>query len=580
MGHDISVSAPLWRNAVVRLFGIFVCGIVLGMGLCKMVMTDQITRHMIRRDDRSGLSQLINQFDDPMTPSSERVAEKNNVSNFEYDSYGRYGLDWTGIVAELEWMYRHNKEKSEHKKLTLVNFEIGKASSGQTSLDHTKLNLLNNKIQHRNMVHVVIQAYDDYNNKQCRGGDFFSAVMSNEKLQQSTSGRVLDYGNGTYSVLFYAAWTGDAEINIVLTSTREVNDYLQKMLKRKVTMHLGAIYKDGTHTEETKCSIVSKVPWEKKCEYRNPSAFGNTVILCDKPENIACEKLVNISSGVPQSGDLTSAEMQALTLLYEGKNSNPRIKGTPIKIKIVGSDLSTPALPPCGPDLPIPVSDGYWVDNVTFIPMVCQSQQWDKNTGEICLSKKLIRVYGDATLNGVQTYLKHNFKADIHYQFDAPRIGGSPVPVERMVLESDYLDDISQADCSAKQVVVILSLMYHFRWWSNSAYIDRIFHAKLAVQRLMVRCPDAIVLVKLAHPIDGMNVAPPRKNNWILYDMNRITRYIFRDIGVSFIEVWDMVQSHFNMPVVHLSPHIVQQEVNLIMSYICPDMVKNSDIDS
>ncbi|XP_077868229.1 uncharacterized protein LOC144358251 [Saccoglossus kowalevskii] len=280
-----------WSNAIVRVSGIFIFGIIIGIAVCRLMDDGHISHHRVPRSDQSVPSRLINQADSVITHRREQASERKNASTVKFDSYDRYGLEWIGILAELEWMYRHNKDTSAPKKRTLVNFEIGNAFAGQTSLDHTKLNLLNNKIQHRSMVHVVIQAYDDYNNKQYRGGDFFYAVMSNEKLQKSTSGRVLDYGNGTYSVFFYAAWTEDAEINIMLTSTREVNDYLQKLLKRKTTMHLGAIYKDGT----------------------------------------------------TQSYEFFPSFDAALdTIEYPRRNPNPRIKGTPIKIKVVAL-LSTSA---------------------------------------------------------------------------------------------------------------------------------------------------------------------------------------------------------------------------------------------
>ena len=61
----------------------------------------------------------------------------------------------------------------------------------------------------------------------------------------------------------------------------------------------------------------------------------------------------------------------------------------------------TPKLPLCGPDLPVSLSSGYWKDNLTFVPLMCRSQQWQKKDIETCLAGKELYMYGDSTLDQI-----------------------------------------------------------------------------------------------------------------------------------------------------------------------------------
>ncbi|XP_077867631.1 NXPE family member 3-like [Saccoglossus kowalevskii] len=234
--------------------------------------------------------------------------------------------------------------------------------------------------------------------------------------------------------------------------------------------------------------------------------------------------------------------------------------------------LPSPTLPVCGPDLPIPITDGYWENNVTFIPMVCQSKQWSQIEANKCLSNKLFKIYGDSTSEQVQRRLFGALRSysNIEHQFIAPRLGGGARLVNNMVMESDYLDSLPQEACTAKQLIVILNFAFHFRVWSNRSFLERIFHAREAVKRLMRRCHDnVLIFIKMAHP-PGYGKQSVRSSNWTYYALNRMIRSVFGGIGVHFWELWDLVDSHPSPNVVHVSKYLLDQQVQLLFSYICP----------
>ncbi|XP_077868889.1 NXPE family member 4-like, partial [Saccoglossus kowalevskii] len=159
----------------------------------------------------------------------------------------------------------------------------------------------NNKkdIKRGDYVHVVIVTVDDYGRSRDMGGDFFSAFMSSDSLNKSTAGRVVDYGNGTYSVLFYAAWSGEANVHIALIINREGVQFLKNVIKNEERLiTYTAEYSNGTSTEIRQCALVNEGVWMNQCEYGNQHAMGKTVIICDKPQNFSCDQLQNITAKV------------------------------------------------------------------------------------------------------------------------------------------------------------------------------------------------------------------------------------------------------------------------------------------
>ncbi|XP_006818190.1 NXPE family member 1-like, partial [Saccoglossus kowalevskii] len=257
----------------------------------------------------------------------------------------------------------------------------------------------------------------------------------------------------------------------------------------------------------------------------------------------------------------------------------PQLNGTPMKLQIKDELPSLEALAPCTADLPIPLSDGYWKNRSVFVPLVCRSQQWTKQQAAICLGDKQLILCGDSTIKQIRKAIKTVFDInDIVFQFVYPRTGNIVVEFKTGVLESDLLDRISQNNCSTENYVIVLNFAFHYGAFTNRAFLERIYHAKLAVQRLMLRCPTSKIVIKLAHPRDN-NVFIEQtihSANWVFYDMNRMIRRVFGGIGVHFLDIWDMVSSSFEDNNVHMPHSVIVQEVYLMLSYICPELVVSS----
>ncbi|XP_077862365.1 NXPE family member 3-like [Saccoglossus kowalevskii] len=510
-------------------------------------------------------------------PSPEKfgqnIAKKHELM-FPYDKYTRFGLEWKGVLEEYEYVYSHLK--IEEKKSS-VPFILGKEKFWMSSTDKSRAYFYENEQHFKkgDHIHVVVETYDKYDNRRNKGGDMFQAVMSNTQLLKSTAGRVYDYGNGTYSIYFYAAWSGDAYISVYLLFTRELILHFnnQRLKEQRVpwTGHFG----DGVKTETTACSLLREGVWADKCTYGNENSLGGTVFICDKPKSFSCQQLVNATSGIAVLVQVAEQEKQNIAYLFKGKEQT-RLTCTPLAIKIADSSFKLPSLPPCGPDLPIPIYDGYWSDNKTYVSLVCKSQQWTPVQIRKCLSNVAIRLCGDSTIGQIRQRLDwvHNH-TDIITGNGFFSVGPRPVYFWNFTFESEFLDNITKENCASKKYVVMMNIMFHYASWSLRSYIDRLFVTKFAVQRFLKRCPTAVVIFKSAHARDNVNeLQSLHSSNWVFYDMDRMIRSVFSGIGVHFLGVWDMCLSHFSKPDVHMSQYVIEQEIQLMFSYICPELVE------
>nr|XP_006817767.1 PREDICTED: NXPE family member 3-like [Saccoglossus kowalevskii] len=505
----------------------------------------------------------------------EKAVRKKTVDLYPYRMYNPFAMEWVNVVDELEWIHRNSY--NEDKMVYKIPFDLGSGDLRLTSVNETRVVVQNakNNIRKGTYICASIETIDENGRKRNRGGDFFTAGMTNVGLGKSTAGRVVDHGNGTYHVYFYAAWSGEATIDIALTFTREAITYIKDIMKRKEeVLGFAANYSDGKNTEETRCSLINEGVWTNRCEYINPNSLGKTVLGCKKLDRFRCDQITNIWAGVEGLNRAAIDEVRKVKFLFEGKYSTVKLKGTPIKLNIMDARVSPPQLPMCGPDLPIPLSDGYWENNTTFVPLVCQSKQWKPEEIDKCLADTEILGVGDSTLGPLAyEFIKSPEMWKKNFHFMTPRIAGPKVPIMETVFESDMINNITKAQCQSKTPIVLLNFCFHYALWSTRGYVERLVRVKLAVERLFQRCPNSKVLLKLAHARDNLYKAQNvHSNNWIFYDMNRIQRRIFGGTGVLFLDPWDLTNSAFQENTIHMGPTVRRQESFLALSYLCPEM--------
>ncbi|XP_077865998.1 NXPE family member 4-like [Saccoglossus kowalevskii] len=449
------------------------------------------------------------------------------------------------------------------------------------------------KIKQGEIIHVVIDAYDMYGEKRHIGGDFFCGVMYNTKLNKRTSGKVVDFRNGTYSAYFYAGWHGYANITITLWHTREAKRWIDTVY-RPNEHHVDWLghFKMGDRLEKSLCHVIRDGVWKNKCEYRNEHALGNTVFICDRPATLPCDSLHVVYSVRQSLGEHVDDVLQPeQKFMFERPYLATDVFGSPMGVHIEGNCNSKGnkdvlnSRPPCQPRLPVYVeSNGWWDDHTSWTSLVCRTSHWTNDTIPECLTNKTVYLLGDSTLRqwhecltvmmqqNVTNNSTNRFFSDTRYNitlefiFHAIMIGSHVVNFRDQHFETDVIDSIQQCN-----VVIVLSLSYHFATWSKESYLERLLCVQRAIQRLQLRCPGVDVIVKSSHPRDHNTVQSHiHSSDWTLFNMNRISREIFERIGVGFIDVWDMSQSHVAQNNVHMPiESVIRQQIDIFLSFIC-----------
>nr|XP_006826006.1 PREDICTED: NXPE family member 3-like [Saccoglossus kowalevskii] len=414
-------------------------------------------------------------------------------------------------------------------------------TSEVTSPFTTRLTLFQNAekqatVKQGDFVHVVIETFDSNGRRRQSGGDFFFAVMSNSLMWKSTTGRVVDYHNGTYSVYFFAGWQGNAYVYVTLVHPAQAIRWIEHVYRpRGHSVNWVGIFHNHVGRETSMC-YVTRGTQDNMCEYRNFNALGDT----------------------GPSKDATMTDSRATFILNN--------------------------LPTCGPDIPMQLSDGWWESDSTWTSLVCKTKRWTIEQMQKCLTGKTVYILGDSTVRiwhetltwliGLKSagdqirrfWTSTEYNITLIFEFNAVITGTIPISFWNQKFEADMIDKIKH--CNA---IVVLSLTYHYASWTGRSYIERLLHVRDAVIRLVERCPDSMVVIKSSHPRDHPNSQSYiHSSDWTLFDMNRISRAIFAGIGVRFVDVWDMSLAHFSTNHVHPTDNVVRQQLDLFFSFSCP----------
>ncbi len=238
---------------------------------------------------------------------------------------------------------------------------------------------------------------------------------------------------------------------------------------------------------------------------------------------------------------------------------------------------------------------GFWRANY-WVSMVCRTKQWYTFSAERigrCLQNKDVYFLGDSTtrqwayklldlLNApvdipkddLTFYFKYNkyfehFNLNITFQFHPHFIGLKEVNLENEMYEVDVIDGLQCADCN---FVVIISPWAHFAQWWADAYVERLRLLRASVERLKKRCPGVKIVLKGPHPRNhGGPYSLLLNSDYIIFKVKEAMEEVFRDADVYYINVWDLNNGYKGENMIHMPPVVIQQEVSILLSYLCTD---------
>ncbi|KAM4687853.1 NXPE family member 3-like [Discoglossus pictus] len=241
----------------------------------------------------------------------------------------------------------------------------------------------------------------------------------------------------------------------------------------------------------------------------------------------------------------------------------------------------------CSPGLHLPDPSGfYYLD--AWHSRVCKNRQFnDPSNVTACLSEKVVYMFGDSTLRQWWEYLVEFVpslqRLDLHVSY-APgpllatdtqhdfllqwRAHQRPLSMKRTRLQelryvANELDGMGGGN---EGLVIIINCMAHFITFPIRVYIRRIHSIRDAVVRLLERSPQTKVIFKSGNT----GYLYTHGSDWLSLQLDMVMRAMFAGLPVTILDSWQMTSCHYLHKGIHPGRVIIKNEVDLMLSYICP----------
>ncbi|XP_073510535.1 NXPE family member 3-like isoform X5 [Phyllobates terribilis] len=383
---------------------------------------------------------------------------------------------------------------------------------------------------------VLITARDHYGKPKNYGGDFFQAKLHSKKVKAGVTGQVKDHGNGSYAATFLLPWAGEAEVHIRLIHSSEAVDVLKKKREshpRKVYF-IGYFRYNGS-SAVTECNV--QITGNDVCTYIDPVSSDRW--HCERPQNMPCHSLIFHSVGGYRK--VTNALEDSLLsgAVYEDTINLPWTflkKPTPVPTSNAADSVTAKTISGSVP--PIIIKPDERFSGLKRIDLHVNYQ-----------SGPLIAVETNAGLvvrwqaHGLPLRTTKTMMSDLHYESaDLAGIGGGP------------------------HTVIMLTLCAHFTTFPVRVYLERLEKVRRAISSLFFRSPETTVIIKSANT----GYKSIYGSDWLTLQLDILLRAAFKGMGVIILDVWDMTSCHYLPDNIHPGPPVIKNEVDLMLSYICP----------
>uniref|UniRef100_H0X929 Neurexophilin and PC-esterase domain family member 4 n=3 Tax=Otolemur garnettii TaxID=30611 RepID=H0X929_OTOGA len=426
---------------------------------------------------------------------------------------------------------------------------------------------------------IMLEARDHLGHRKQYGGDFLRARMSSPALQAGAAGKVTDFNNGTYLVSFILFWEGQVTLSILLIHPSEGASALWRARNQGYDKVIfTGQFSSGTSQVNADCALVLNSSAEL-CQYLD--AQDQEAFYCVKPQHIPCAALSHVHSKNKDVSYLSKQEK----ILFERSNVGVEIMENFNVINVSRCNKVTVSVKEkCKPGMTSTAPSGYVWKN-TWNPVSCSLAAVDMKK---CLRGKFIYLMGDSTVRqwmeyfktSIQTLkpvdlhesgkLKHQLAVDLDrniiiqwQKHGYPLIGSTTYSVK----EIEYIARAIDRTGGDKNTIIVISLGQHFRPYPIDVFIRRVLNVHKAVQRLLLRSPDTMVIIKLEN-IREMDSDVERFGDFHGYIQYLTIKDIFQDLNVGIIDAWDITIA-YGTNNVHPPEYVVRNQVNILLNYIC-----------
>nr|XP_032814022.1 NXPE family member 3-like isoform X1 [Petromyzon marinus]XP_032814023.1 NXPE family member 3-like isoform X1 [Petromyzon marinus]XP_032814024.1 NXPE family member 3-like isoform X2 [Petromyzon marinus]XP_032814025.1 NXPE family member 3-like isoform X1 [Petromyzon marinus]XP_032814026.1 NXPE family member 3-like isoform X1 [Petromyzon marinus]XP_032814027.1 NXPE family member 3-like isoform X3 [Petromyzon marinus]XP_032814028.1 NXPE family member 3-like isoform X1 [Petromyzon marinus]XP_0 len=431
----------------------------------------------------------------------------------------------------------------------------------------------------------------------------------------SAAGAVRDHGNGTYSATFRLLWPGATAVSISLVHSREAVALLARLRDEapdKVFFY--GYFEGGGRTERTECNAVkpgrvhggaARADEEQEvCEFRDAGERW----FCVRPPTLPCSAWSYHSMG----GYRTVTTRAEDALLHRSVTDVP-IGGGDLTITVQPSKRH--ACPHAARGCPPPRrrwcrADSTWRESGTpwCAPLGASARRapWHAASGAAessCTGTPRCASGGSCSPTPRPVSEPRALKVEAN---NAPlqlgpliardpeagavvlcRSHGLPLRSKRGPVSSiHYIANELDSLPGLPGTVVVLSVCAHFTSFPAALYAGRVDRIGAALRRLLRRAPHTLVLVKSANT--GYRSA--HGSEWLARGLDALMRRALRRHlgaalgatggagaggggGAVVIDAWDMSAGHPSPDDIHPVRAVVRAEVELFLSYVCPDEV-------
>uniref|UniRef100_A0A8C5MFJ7 NXPE C-terminal domain-containing protein n=1 Tax=Leptobrachium leishanense TaxID=445787 RepID=A0A8C5MFJ7_9ANUR len=439
-----------------------------------------------------------------------------------------------------------------------------------TSPKETQFHILNRKALYRvgETLEVLIMAKDHRGQLKTCGGDFFQAKLHSPKRKAGVTGQLKDYGNGSYLATFFLPWPGDAQVNVRLIHSSEAIAVLkEKRDKYPEKVYFNGYFESKGVREITECNL--KVSGKDVCEYKDP--VSGDIWQCVRPKKLPCDARRYHSTG----------GRRIVTTSFDSEGVNTYLTLYSLENLIF-------KLPVCKTGQEPPQPSGYYYKD-KWTSLVCLAQHFPRSDDACaCLRGRDIYMLGDSTLRQWFEYLE-NFipceslkRIDLHLNYKSGpllavdpdygivmrwRAHGLPLMTSKTIVANMQYEaaQISQIG-GGPYTVVVITLWAHLTTYPLDFYLQRLARVRKAVESLLTRSPKTTVLIKSANT----GYKSVYGSDWLSLQLDVLIRAAFKGMAVTVLDVWDMTSCHYLRDRIHPGLPVIRNEVDLMLSYICP----------
>ncbi|XP_066299878.1 NXPE family member 3-like [Branchiostoma lanceolatum] len=454
-------------------------------------------------------------------------------------------------------------------------------------------------------VNVTIVARDKDGQPKIHGGDYFQVRVQSPDGDSAAAGQVIDHDNGKYTAQFRLFWAGEVKFNIRLVHPSEgcyLLNYMWEVCPLRLTFTSTFMGNNGS-SETTECNVFLDEDVDQ-CDYSDQSSGVSWA--CVKPKTLPCSSRVDHKVDYDLSHHLNKLcfflpseqrHMISSLVTYDeekGGTFKKTIKGRPGSINVNSTYVPIKVSlrrPPCESGIPTPSAPttGFWHQDV-WTSTVCKNRHFPRREHYFkCLENKELYFMGDSTGRQLYEFLVFSIlnttfsavdpsitrRAGPHYAVHKAsnltlrfRVHGPPLRTGGInVTHINYLADEISIVRGGPDYVIIITMWAHFTSFHYDIYIQRLRGIRTAILNLLYRKPDTLIVFKTASTRTGV---PRLSSDFFSSQMNKIIRKMFANVKITILDVWDLTLSHKNEDIIHPKQVIVRQEVELLLSYICP----------